>query len=233
MLSGYKGPGRRYTGLILSLVNFHVLINLFQVVTSATSALKGKNFSCCLLTQYPSTYADPNSPYNFSGMGIDYLKNLKNKLGFECTSMTNFPGMPFTDFVDQIHNCSNVRSFSSEVCQCELGTSGWLENSYRYGKVHFITPFVQDNFQIITHKSNTSRSSGKGVFFLAAFSYTVWIAIFGLILCFSTVKMFDVKFDPIQKSSKPLSKAGIYQRTKKVRNSLRSVGREISESVSN
>lgn len=214
------------TGLLLVV---YVLSSLFAQVVSAEATLKGKNLRCCLLTQFPAIYKDPTSiPFNFSGMGIKYLKKLQERLDFNCSTINNFPGVAFTEFVDKMHNCSSSPSFKSDVCQCDLGTGGWMKNSYRYGKVVFIEPFVQDNFQIITHKSNTSRSSGQGVFFLVAFSYTVWIAILGLILCFSAIKIFDIKFDPIPKSSRGMSKAGIYRRTKKIRNSLRSVGASIN-----
>lgn len=224
MLSRHSRRDRTSTSEIIRLIYFYFSVCLYGQVVSANSNLKGKNLSCCLLTQYPSTYEDSNSAYNFSGIGIDYLMKLKDSLGFQCASITNFPGMSFTDFVDKMHNCSISPSFDSEVCQCELGTGGWMQNTDRYGKVQFIVPFVQDNYQIITQKSNSSRSSGKGVFFLTAFSYTVWIAILGLILCFSIIKMFDIKFDPIPKSSRALSKTGINRRTKKIRDSLRSVG---------
>ena len=140
--------------------------------------------------------------HGFDGIATEYLIVLQERLGFRCKTLkvfnaTNPENQGFTGFIYEMQKCSkNGTVILTPDCQCEIGVGGWAQNAERFGRVDFPVTYVNDDFRMLTHIDNINSQSARGAFFITAFSFTTWIAVFGLILCFIFLKLFDRKFIP-------------------------------------
>lgn len=148
--------------------------------------------------------------FGLEGIGISYLRQLQDYLGFECSRMDKFkPKDGFTGFINIMEKCGDVdrteagkaedetlkKNEALRICRCDLGTGGWSHTSERYNRVEFLVPFVQENMQVVTRFDNTDRFPDI-LFFSKAFSWQVWLAIVFLGIAFIIVKSTDRNFIP-------------------------------------
>lgn len=169
------------------------------------------------------------------GIGIKYLKELENYIGFQCATIKSYTSeqVGFTEFINRMYACilGNSTEQSDSICSCELGTGGWTQSEERYPKVRFLVPFIHDSMQIVTIVDNTN-SSTNGAFFLSAYSTGVWVTVLGLTVMFIVLKLVDARFEPIsQVQSHSFSSFWqqlgfrLKQRLKRLRSAVRSVGK--------
>lgn len=85
-------------------------------------------------------------------------------------------------------------------------------NDERYSKVDFLPEFSTGQYRVVTQVTNARSSSKDGWFFLRAFSVPVWLLIATLALAFSTVKLFDKRFAPIQEYEAPSRDMPLWRR---------------------
>lgn len=152
-----------------------------------------------LLFEYLTASCVKKIGHGFSGLGIEYLTQLEVLIDFKCHSIKDFSEKTgFSVFVDRMHACSNgTASSTDEVCTCELGTGGWLHNSERFGKIDFLPPFLHDGMHTVVNIDRTFQSS-EGTFYLTTYTTSIWLAILGLLIFFTVLKVFDRHFEPSQ-----------------------------------
>lgn len=133
-------------------------------------------------------------------MGIDYLKELQDYIGFQCSTVKIYTKeqVGFSEFMDRMYACAvgNRTVQSDSIYSCELATGEWSQTEDRYKKGNFLVPFIHDSISTVTRLENTNRTTG-GAVFLSAFSAGVWLAVLGLTVAFVTLKLADPRFAPI------------------------------------
>lgn len=129
-----------------------------------------------------------------SGIIAQYLRELQGYLNWSCSSVEYYKNPNFNHLITSMEHCSENGGVKKHPnCTCDIGISGWFENHHRYGRVDFLPPFVIDGYEVVFHIKN-SEVSGQRMFFITTFDRLAWISIFGLMLLFSLVKVFDPVF---------------------------------------
>lgn len=142
-------------------------------------------------------------------MGMTYLLQLQERLGFRCETVVEFKnndkdGVSFNSILENIEACTDNGTIrDSPECKCEMAVGGWSQNSYRFGKVDYLPPFVIDGIGIVVHTDNTSSASA-GAFFVTAFSTSTWLLVLALIGLFTFLKVLDRRFALLVKPYEPL-----------------------------
>lgn len=192
---------RRQAGVLLIGAVLSIIISLCCTPSEAIDELAGIKLRCCALEEHPYTDRDrTNQRYgNWSGLAIDYLRLLQDRLGFVCETVTEYaPEDPelqgFSGFVENFARCA-VNGDSSN-CECDLGVGSWAMSSKRFPKVDFIAPLSDENFRMITRTSLVRGSAQKSVFFLQAFTWQVWLGVISLVFLHIFVTLFDRNFAP-------------------------------------
>lgn len=99
----------------------------------------------------------------------------------------------FTQFINDLQECTDVTTGNVKpgtTCQCDIGIADFRENVQRVEQVDLVAPFLYDGLAVVTHVDNTSIKTSMP-FFLAAFEPAVWIAIVGLVIAFTVLKLLD------------------------------------------
>jgi hypothetical protein len=85
---------------------------------------------------------------------------------------------------------------NSSSCTCDMGVGAWALTTQRFGRVDFIAPFSPERFRMTTRTSAVREVSSNNIFFISAFSMSVWLAIVGLVTAHIFVTMMDKTFAP-------------------------------------
>lgn len=132
------------------------------------------------------------------GLAFDLLAELQNELDFKCHSVEDFTGRRgFSSFVFSMESCTNGSATleTDPVCSCDIGVGGWMQTDARIGRVDFLPPLIHDYMQTTVNVDYTFLDENN-TFFLTAFGPWVWVAIFGLFLFFTVLKLLDRRFVP-------------------------------------
>lgn len=219
-------------GLVPSEFLFFVLI-----ISGVASGVPNKSgLHCCTLTQFPIVFEDARvEPFHKDGLAIRYLHQLERQTNFKCNELDDLSDeYGFTDFIEEMWACQNDKNSKSRICKCDAGVGGWMQTRKRHGLVDYLPIFMHDDIRVITHIHNTDMSS-SGLFFITTFTTNVWLAIAGLLVVWTFLKMLDRRFVPPDESFKPLpSTSPWYSRQKhfvmksniprRLRKSLQSTG---------
>lgn len=153
----------------------------------------------CFLGFISNLYVtDEKQPFRLAGHAIDYLHQLESRLKFRCKSIYihNTTDVSFTKLILEKEKCSNQHpSADPQICICQLGIGGWFMTKQRHGKVIFLPPFASGEFRMLVHRDDTF-GSGRGLFFLSAFSPIIWLNIFVIFLLFTFLTMLVPRFQP-------------------------------------
>lgn len=116
----------------------------------------------------------------------------------ECTTYEEFSSpkgeATHNSFVENLSGCTNNLGevARNKTCRCDIGVSAFWATPERIG-VNFLPSIGFDDIRVLTHVDNT-MSGRSFTFFLRAFSATLWLAIFGLLLVFTALKYLDRRF---------------------------------------
>lgn len=150
-----------------------------------------------------------NETNGFSGLAMEYLRTIQDKLGFTCPEIHDMTpnltekGVLFSSFIKQWAACNESNSPSSPVCKCDIGIAGFMITKERFGLVEFLPTFAQVDMYALVHVSNTYTPMGYA-FFLTTFTGPVWCAIACLAVMFTVVKVVDPDFHPPHRHHQPI-----------------------------
>jgi hypothetical protein len=170
--------------------------------------LAGVALRCCALVEAPTIVRDLLSPGtgNFSGLGILYLQELQARLGFTCSSITEYTPLDpdqegFSGFVRHMGECAV--DGDSSACDCDVGVAGIAQNPARIRLVDQVMPFSFGSLAVVQKMSAIANSQSSRVFFLAPFSPAVWVGVASIILVLMVITMIDADFQPLESSEQP------------------------------
>lgn len=123
--------------------------------------------------------------------------------------------LKFTEFITELEKCDDGDPAANpKFCVCDIGISAWSMSEDRFGRVTYLPAYLRDQLTVVTNINNTYVGS-SGAFFVNNFTWSVWVAIAGLFVCWSIVKLFDRRFVPVKDDVEPLPRgASRYKRTK-------------------
>lgn len=180
-----------------------------------SNSLDGRKLHCCAMLQYPNLFPSTFKSRGLDGMAVTYLEDLESSVNFTCAQLEVMT-IKFTAFIFAMEECYRNSSSTSPICNCDVGIGGWMLTQQRLGRVQYLPPFVRDDMRVVTHVDNTYTATGNP-FFVTTFTPTVWVAIAGLMICWSLIKMLDRRFVPRDNSFKAMSlEANCYKRTKHI-----------------
>jgi hypothetical protein len=110
--------------------------------------------------------------YGFSGLGIDYLKDLQRELGFTCVSVKEYVGvgklLGFTGLTRYFADCAV--DGNSSACECDIGVAGVAKTPERLPNVDFIAPYVFDTYSVAEGSRSLRQGLNTAVIIFAPFS---------------------------------------------------------------
>jgi hypothetical protein len=128
---------------------------------------------------------------------VQVLLHLQERLGFSCSTFWEYDVTTevfkgFSGFVKYLNSCSEAGS--SENCRCDIGIGGWPASSARFASVDLVIPFTNDDLRVITTVTRATGSEEGRFFFFSTFSWTVWLALLGIVVLHVCVTALDPKY---------------------------------------
>jgi hypothetical protein len=110
--------------------------------------------------------------YGFSGLGIDYLKDLQQELGFTCVNIKEYAGegelLEFKVLTRSFADCAV--DGDSSACKCDVGVAGVAKTPERLPNVDYVAAFVFDTYSVAVLSSSVRSGRNSHVIIFAPYS---------------------------------------------------------------
>lgn len=136
--------------------------------------LKNHHFEACAVEEIPYVVRNEKRRDGFSGIAIDYLHLMQEKLQF--TYKLNQWNGTFDQLLNHMEKC-NPSSSGPDACICDLGVGPYAITDKRWNKAYFLWPFASENYRMVTNQKKLEVSNNHTWFVFQTFSGNVWIFI--------------------------------------------------------
>lgn len=128
---------------------------------------------CCVILENPYVVRVPGG---FSGLGIEYVRDLERALNFRCSSFFEYEEddvkyKGFTGLTRYFNDCAD--NGDSAECKCDIAISGFAMTAERLPRVDFPAPYAFDSFSAVQRLDGfRNANSGASTLLLAPFDFS-------------------------------------------------------------